>query len=308
MNLTKNIIILSMSVLLTTCLFLHPSYADTVPSSFMDLAGSAEELMSLVNRASPGIVHIAVYDDTGALTGSGSGFFLDNKGVIIINAYLLKDAYSAEVLSESNSYSEVLVLSRNDKHDIAAIKVKGTKEIPLELDFGYKVNLGDRVVVMGKTTNMASTVSEGLVSFLTQADQDPKLFEIESTAPLLRFQIGKDGPVLNTYGKVIGITSNLISARENPALFHSEVMYAVSSNSIQQLLLNTEDVEYLHPARSKVWIKWFVSSVKSSFLQGYIYLYDKGAMKIIIFLTVIIFVIYLARELFLKVINKRYGK
>ena len=60
-----------------------------------------------MEKASPGIVTIIAYDITGTVSGKGSGFFIDRKGLILTNADIMKDAYSAEVISESNRYNSV---------------------------------------------------------------------------------------------------------------------------------------------------------------------------------------------------------
>lgn len=270
----------------------------------MDLESSVRELRSLVSKNSPGIVSVSVYDDTGALIGEGSGFFLNNGGRVITNASIWKDAYSAEVLSELNSYNEIIILNRNEDIDIALIKVKAINETPLELDFNYKTNLGERVVVIGKSTGLANTVSEGLVSSMSKEAEGIKSFEIQTTISLLRYQGSKDGPVLNTAGKVVGVASNTISDRkisdETWRGFNNDQMYAVSLQSIKSLLSDSGRIEHLHLAKSKVWFRWFVSSLKSNVLKGFLYLYDIGSKKIITFLLGIILIIYIIEQSYVK--------
>jgi len=216
----------------------------------MDLESSVNELRSLIKKSSSGIVSVLVYDDTGALRDSGSGFFIDNEGRIVTNSSIWKDAYSAEVLSDLNSYSEVLIMNRNEDHDIALIKVKAASEMPLELEFNYEANLGERVIVIGKLNGQENTVSEGVISSFPKTEENLKLIEIQTAVSILHYQSSKDGPVLNTAGKVVGVASNTIFDRKisdgNWRGFNNDQMYAVSLQSIKSLLSDSAHTEHLH--------------------------------------------------------------
>lgn len=313
MNLSK-VFITFITFLLTSCVLLDNSFSalgtDTV--SFMDLESSVKELRSLINKNSPGIVYIEVYDDTGALRNSGSGFFIDNEGRIITNASIWKGAYSAEVLSDSNSYSEIIITNRNEDLDIALIKVKAVNEIPLDLDFNYVINLGERVILIGKLNGQVSTVSEGLISSFPKTEQDLNLMKIQTAVSILPYQSSKDGPVLNTAGKVIGVASNTILDKRishgNWRGFNNDQMYAVSLQSIKSLFKDSAHTEHLYTAKSKVWFKWFMSSMKSKIIKGFLYLYDIGFSKIVMYLFVMIFIIYIAELLYIKYIKPKYGR
>jgi hypothetical protein len=280
---------------------------DTIDVPFMDLESSVRELRSLVNKNSPGIVFVAVYDETGALRSSGSGFYIDNEGRIITNASIWEDAYSAEVLSDLNSYREVELLNRNEELDIALIKVKAINETPLELDFNYETNLGERVIIIGKSDGQVKTVSEGLISSFPKTEENLKFVEIQTAVSILPYQSSKDGPVLNTVGKVVGVVSNAIS-RGTWRGFNNEQMNVVSLWSIKSMLSDSAHTEHLHTAKSKVWFKWFMSFLKSNFIKGFIFLYDIGSTKIIIFLSGVILIIYIIERLYNKYKKIRYGK
>lgn len=312
-----NLLKVSLSLItffLATCLFLNNSCIalETGEASFMDFESSVKELRSLINKNSPGVVSLAVYDDTGALRSSGSGFFIDSEGRIITNASIWKDAYSAEVLSGFNSYSEVLLLNRNEDIDIALIKVKAVNEIPLELDFNHESNLGERVIIIGKLNGQVNTVSEGVISSFPTTEKTLKLIEIQTAMSILPYQSSKDGPVLNTGGKVIGIASNTIFDKKiSDEIWrgsNNDQIYAVSLQSIKPLLSESGHIEHLHRAKSKVWVSWFVSSLKSMVLTGVLYFYDIGFSKILAFLFIMLVIIYIIELLYFKYIKPKYGR
>ena len=308
MNLLKNVLSIA-SFFFTTCMLCNNSFGalNTAGTSFMDLESSVKELRSLIDKNSPAVVHIEVYDDTGALRNSGSGFFIDREGRIITNASIWKDAYSAEVVSDNNAYSEVVVLDHNEELDIALIKVRATNEIPLELDFNYKASLGERVIIIGKLNGQVNTVSEGIISSFPKTEEKLKLIEIQTVVSILPNQGSKDGPVLANDGKVVGVASSTIFDKEVPAEiwrgFNNDQMFAVTLQSIKPLLSESGHIEHLHHAKSKIWFRWFASSLKSMILTGVLFFYDIGLNKLMVLLFVIVVIGYMLGLLYSKYIR-----
>ena len=115
-------------------------------SSFMDLESSLKELRDRIDKVFPSIVMIVVYDITGTESARGSGFFYDTDGRIITNASILKNAYSAEVISTKKRYNIVSVLNYDETLDTAIIKVNANNEIPLEIDFESNLTTDEKVI------------------------------------------------------------------------------------------------------------------------------------------------------------------
>jgi S1-C subfamily serine protease len=155
--------------------------------------------------ASPGVVSIIVYDNTGEEIDRGSGFFIDREGKIIANEHIFKQAFSAEVVSNTNRYDSITILARDETMDLAMIQVSAIDETPLELDFAYRVTPDERVLMVGKSESLKDTVSEGLVKSMSGEGETPERIDIKKTIPITYFPDNKDGPVLNSEGKVIGI-------------------------------------------------------------------------------------------------------
>ncbi len=109
-----NTILITAIILIFALFPIHNSYSASPAdsSTFMDLQDEIDKLQSIVKKVSPGVVLIIAYDDTGEETGRRSGFFINTNGEILTNAAFLKDAYSAEVLTTSNSYSNVNILNQ----------------------------------------------------------------------------------------------------------------------------------------------------------------------------------------------------
>ncbi len=272
-------------------------------SAFRDLNASIEELRLKVEKVSPAVVMIVVYDITGAEIRRRSGFFIDREGLIITNEGAIKDAYSAEVYSEYNHYDNVAIIKRDKDADLALIRVKAIDESPLELDLGYEAKYGERVVIIGKSPNSGKTVSEGLISSTGVIGEYPELIQIQVTSPILSFKASKDGPVLNMSEKIIGITTTEISQNQDTdfILYHDDQnRNAVTISSIEAFLSKPEKIEHLHPPGSKVFFKWFVARLKTAAINTFIILYTMGFPKIMAIIFVIVLVISFIQWLYIR--------
>lgn len=272
-------------------------------TGFMDLELSIKELRQVVKKTTPGVVTVVAYDNSGAESGRGSGFFIDTQGRIIMNSSVLKDAYSAEVFSKSNYYDDVIILNRDQGLDFALIQIEAGGEVHLELDFEYKIEPGERVVVVGRSPDLKKTVSEGLISSLSNIEEGVELIKIQTTTPILSYLPGKDGPLLNMAGKVIGVTGTGFPESEGfeaiPWSGYEEIN-AVSLRSIESLLSGQGELEHLHSAKSKIWSKWFIRSLKTAAITGFITLFDIGFLKLMAIAFVIIVIISIIQWLYLK--------
>jgi S1-C subfamily serine protease len=293
MKLSKSNVVVSIILAVIVCCFMF-SYGPTAScaSGFMDLELSIKELEHIVEKASPGVAMVVFYDDSGEESGRGSGCFIDRKGMIITNASIMKDAYSAEVISKSNQYDDIIILHRDDTLDIALIQVKAADETPLELDFEYEIKPGERVAVIGKSPDLKKTVSEGLISSVGDKSE---IIEFKTTKPLLSFRESKDGPLLNMSGKVIGVMSTAIHDSQNidgiTRMPDYQNFKAISIASIKQFISRPDNAEHLHPAKSKIWTRWMNKWLKNAALTVFVTLYAIGFPKLLAMAFILILII-----------------
>lgn len=300
----SNITVFIILVIAVSCSLLSFCASASNASSFMDLELSIKELEQIVEKASPGVVMVVSYDDSGAESRRGSGFFIDREGRIITNASIMKDAYSAEVLSRSNHYDDVIILNRDETLDFALIQVKATGEAPLELDFDYKIEPGERVVAIGRSSDLKKTVSEGIIISLDNTGEISGLIDLQTTTPILSFRKSKDGPLLNMSGKVIGVTSTAIADNQNfdeiPRMPDYQNIKAISLDSIKPFLSKPDSTEHLQRAKSKIWSRWFLRWLKTAAVTGFITLYGIGFSKLMAIVFIIIVIISIIQWLYFK--------
>ena len=300
--------VISISLLHSASAF---SADDPATSGFMDMESSVKDLRDKIDMAFPSIVMIIVYDITGEESARGSGFFYDTEGRIISNASILKNAYSAEVISNRNRYSIISVLNYDETIDTAVIKVNALNEIPLEIDFENNVTIDEKVIAMGRNDNFGQTLSEGLIKSIVPLDENRELIRGITVRPVLSLPPSDNGPLLNSKGKVIGLTSYQISDSavmgNKTILFDGQSINAISISSITGLTENTFTPTLLHPKGSRVWWHWFKYRTKTVFVSAFIFLYTIGFTKMISYLFLIIVVLSIVQFIFHRM-KKRFFK
>ncbi|MBI4683376.1 MAG: trypsin-like peptidase domain-containing protein [Nitrospirae bacterium] len=316
MKLPKSIIIFIIIIISVSCYFLSygvsygVSYgapainesADTAIS--MDWGLFIRERQQLADRTGLGVVMVIIYDKAGSEIARGSGFFIDRKGRIITNASIFKDAYSAEVFSESKYYDDVVILNRDKDLDVALIQVKAADEVSLELDYGYKITPGEKVIVVGKSSGSQKTYSEGIINSVKSIRAIPEFIEIKTVVSILPLYASKDGPLLNINGRVIGIMSTNIQDSKNvdviPRMPDYQNIKAVGLDSIKPFLSRTAKTEHLKIAKSKIWTRWFINWLQTAAGNVFITLYQIGLSKILKNVFLMLVIIYIIHFSYLK--------
>ncbi|MEN8265360.1 MAG: serine protease [Nitrospirota bacterium] len=300
-----------MLVILTIiCSFLLPGTARSANFSassgftYVDIANSVKELQQRTEGASPAIVSIVAYDMTGTESGRGSGFFIDTEGRIITNAIIFENAYSAEVASETGNYDNVSILNINDKFDLALIQVNANNEHQLDIDYTYNIKVNEKVDIIGKSDKFERTVSEGNISSISITPEDVKLIKFKKRLPISSFKASNDGPLLNSSGKVIGITTESFAAKNifgtKSIINDNELNNAISAHSIKTFLSSPGIIHDLQPSGSKVWHKWMLKSLKNVFIVSFITFYSIGFTKTIGIIFAVIMSISLVQWIYNK--------
>ena len=280
--------------------------------SFGNTQMPSSDLTQLLDKTSPSVVMIVVYDDTGAESKRGSGFFIDSEGRILTNADILKNAYSAEVYSGTSHYKQVTILKHNEDLDLALIQVKSQSNASLGLDSDQVIRADDEVIIVGKEEYFRKTISVGTISSISSTDNNDDLLFIEARSPLEDMPSSIDGPVLTVQGSVIG----LITRTRSDKLFYDgtadlgsmENFYAISLSSIKSFLQEQYSPVVLNVPKSRVWSSWLTKSVKSYFFIALFFLYGLSLKKILIGLLIIIALLSLLNWIYSKVKLKITGK
>jgi S1-C subfamily serine protease len=142
------------------------------------------------------------------------------------NYHVIRGARTLTVhVPGKETFSVDSVLGYNIENDVAALQLSAGNSPPaLYTEEADVAKVGDRVVAIGAPLGLESTVSEGIVSALRNTNGT---HIIQTTAPISPGSSG--GPLLNEFGRVIGLTTATIRNGEN-------LNFVVSSVHIVKLL------------------------------------------------------------------------
>ena len=163
----------------------------------------------------PSIVKIYTYADYAGYTakrplGTGSGIVLNEDGYIVTNAHVLEAEGYHRIETMNGDYYDAKIIGRDAKTDIAVIKVNAEGLTPATLGDSDEAVVGEQVIAIGNPANLASTVTDGIVSAVNRKIRsDSTGFEMDCIQTNAEISPGNSGGALvNMYGQVIGITSS----------------------------------------------------------------------------------------------------
>ena len=200
---------------------------------YIDVLGAYESAINDVyNKVLESIVHVEVEYNSSSLNtysqqrnssrGEGSGFVWDNNGHIITNHHVIANASSINVIFSDYSEYEASLVGSDSDSDIAVLKLLSIANPPDPIAHGNSDDLkvGQMAIAIGAPFGQEFTVTSGIISALGRTIQsvrgtfsNPKI--IQTDAPINPGNSG--GPLLDKYGNVIGINSQIASASGSSA-------------------------------------------------------------------------------------------
>jgi serine protease Do len=143
--------------------------------------------------------------------GAGSGWIIDEDGIIVTNNHVVQGANTITVTTDDgNSYSaEISSLATDALNDLAILKIEAENLPALKRGDTSNLRVGDWVIAIGNALGQGIRATEGIVSrkgVSLPVAQGQTLYDlIETSAAINPGNSG--GPLVNLNGEVIGITS-----------------------------------------------------------------------------------------------------
>ena len=151
--------------------------------------------------------------DKREMRGIGTGMIIDGEGHILTNNHVVTGATKITVKLESGEELEAKMVGADPKTDLAVIKIKLPKGIPM-LKFGDsdRLRVGEWVVAIGNPRGLEQTVTAGIISAKHRTGiSDPSSYQdfIQTDAAINPGNSG--GPLLSLSGEVVGVNAAIVS-------------------------------------------------------------------------------------------------
>lgn len=175
-------------------------------------AASFSEDVDAIDSAAQSVLMLEVFDSSGKIISTGSGFVAFSNRTIVTNEHVMSGAEWIMGTSDSgNQYMITNAIAVDEKKDIAILEFFSPTDLhPLNLAHDTTIRRAESIVAIGSPLGQKNTVTLGNVSSVLSSEE---LTLIQFTAPISPGSSG--GPLFNSAGDVIGITSSSLTEGQN---------------------------------------------------------------------------------------------
>ncbi len=177
---------------------------------------------ALIEGAKPAVLQVSV-DEEGKQR-IGTGFFINTDGVAVTCAHVVGGHPMVDVELYGKKKTQAQVTFRDEKADVALLKVPVDNSPALALADSASVKQGDSVVAIGSPFAIDSA-TRGIISSLPSEEKDQPF--LQTDAALNPGNSG--GPLLNSQGEVLGVAVRVLKGAQGMG-------FALPSNDLLKLL------------------------------------------------------------------------
>ncbi len=155
----------------------------------------------IVQKSMPAVVTVR------SSTGSGSGFFITDTGVVVTNRHVVEGSQSVSVVNAKGESFQSESIYIDAKKDVALIKLKGSSFPYLRMADPKSINVGAEVIAIGSpgigVAVLENTVTKGIVSAFR--DLSEAGLYVQTDVAINHGNSG--GPLLDSRGDVVGVNT-----------------------------------------------------------------------------------------------------
>jgi serine protease Do len=159
-------------------------------------------------------------------TTQGSGFIINQDGVILTNNHVIAGAYDIEVMFSDGARVPGRVLATSPRIDLALVKIETNHPLAVvRWADSDKLQIAEPVFAIGNPLGVGLSVTSGIISALNRNIMDTPYDDfIQTDAAINHGNSG--GPLFNRNGEVIGIDTAILS----PTAGSAGIGFAIPSN------------------------------------------------------------------------------
>jgi S1-C subfamily serine protease len=220
------------------------SFAEATPGTISDpsLVSDEQNNIEVYRTISPGVAFIStttLVQDWWSVqerSGNGSGSVIDNQGHILTNYHVIERAQRITVNFGGDKVYPAKIVGGDPDTDLAVIKIESPPNNLTVVPLGDsdKLVVGQKVLAIGNPFGLDRTLTTGVISGLQRPirarNDRPIDAAIQTDASINPGNSG--GPLLDKYGRMIGINSQILS----PAGGSVGVGFAVPVNTAKRVI------------------------------------------------------------------------
>jgi serine protease Do len=171
-----------------------------------------------------------------AVRGIGSGFVINADGYVVTNNHVVDGATEIRVKFADGRDLPGKVVGRDEKTDLALVKVEASGLPVIALGDSAKLEVGEPVMAIGNPFGLEQTVTTGIVSATGRTiGAGPYDDFIQTDASINPGNSG--GPLINARGEVIGVNTAIASGTGGSV----GIGFAIPSNMVKPVVTQLAD-------------------------------------------------------------------
>ncbi|MBQ8623340.1 MAG: trypsin-like peptidase domain-containing protein [Oscillospiraceae bacterium] len=169
-------------------------------------------LPDIYDKVAPSVVGVSC--TLSRATATGTGIIISSDGYIITNAHVVEDAEKVVIIDHEMNEYEAEIIGADSQTDIAVLKVEAEGLAACEFGVSANLRIGELAVAIGNPLGfeLYGTMTSGIISGLNRTITigENEMTLIQTNASINSGNSG--GPLIDAYGRVIGITSAKVAS------------------------------------------------------------------------------------------------
>lgn len=181
----------------------------------LEQLATPEDAMSLpdiYDKVSPSVVGVSC--TLNRSTATGTGIIISEDGYIITNAHVVEDAVSVIIVDQDMNEYDAVVIGADAQTDLAVLKIEASGLSACEFGKSGNLRIGELAIAIGNPLGfeLYGTMTSGIISGLNRTITigENEMTLIQTNASINSGNSG--GPLIDAYGRVIGITSAKVAS------------------------------------------------------------------------------------------------
>ena len=207
------------------------------------LSEGEKATIEIFERVSPSVVQVAVRSAANPLMGeegqggaSGTGFVWDRDGHLVTNNHVVASGGEIAVRFASGEVTRVDLVGTAPNYDLAVLRIRSVRELPPPVALGSSSDLkvGQSAFAIGNPFGLDQSMTSGIISALKRRLPTTGGREIanviQTDAAINPGNSG--GPLLDSAGRLIGVTTAIIS----PSGSNAGIGFAVPVDVVNRIV------------------------------------------------------------------------
>lgn len=215
-----------------------------------DLGGDERNTIEVFKRVSPSVVYITntelrrrglfSLDAMSIPTGTGSGFVWDHQGHIVTNYHVVSARRGANVQNvvtlHDRSAWNAQIIGHDADYDLAVLRVGAPNHLlqPVMIGSSADLQVGQKAIAIGNPFGLDLTLTTGVISALGRSIESVNgrtIFDVIQTDAAIN-PGNSGGPLLDTFGRMIGVNTAIIS----PSGSSAGIGFAVPVDTVNRIV------------------------------------------------------------------------